>query len=76
VASDIPGTRDLVTDGETGYLAPLGDRTSFARYVNRLLDDRPLAESLGQAARRRATEQFGVQTMIDRYADLYRTLLA
>jgi glycosyltransferase involved in cell wall biosynthesis len=76
VASDIPGTRDLVVDGETGYLVPLGDRTSFARYVNRLLDDRPLAESLGQAARRRVAEQFSVQTMIDRYADLYRTLLA
>jgi glycosyltransferase involved in cell wall biosynthesis len=54
----------------------LGDRTSFARYVNRLLDDRPLAESLGQAARRRVAEQFSVQTMIDRYADIYRTLLA
>lgn len=76
VASDIPGTRDLVVHGETGYLVPVGDRAGFARYVNRLLDDRGLARTLGNAARCRAAEEFSVQRMIARYADLYRTLLA
>ena len=31
VATDIPGTRDLVVPDETGYLAPIGDRAGFAR---------------------------------------------
>ena len=76
VASDIPGTRDLVVHGETGYLVPVGDRAGFARYINRLLDHRDLADTLGQSARCRAAEHFSVEKMIARYADLYRTLLA
>jgi glycosyltransferase involved in cell wall biosynthesis len=75
VASDIPGTQDLVVHGQTGYLAPVGDRAGFARYVNRLLDDRDLARTIGEAARCRATEEFSVERMVARYADLYRTLL-
>ena len=31
VATDIPGNRDLVVPGETGYLVPVGDRAGFAR---------------------------------------------
>jgi len=76
VASDIPGTRDLVVPGETGYLAPVGDRAAFAGHINRLLDDRALAATVAQAAQRRAAEQFSVAAMIARYTDLYRTLLA
>jgi len=76
VASDIPGTRDLIVPGATGYLAAVGDRAAFAGHVNRLLDDRALAQAVAQAAQRRAAEQFGLEAMIARYTDLYRRLLA
>ena len=63
VATDIPGTRDLVVHGTTGYLVPTEGRpataaavnTSVARglakYTNILLDSPALAQRLGQAAR-------------------------
>ena len=51
VATDVPGTRDLVVHGETGYLVPVGDRAGFARQTNRLLDDADLARRLGEAGR-------------------------
>ncbi|MBN2022666.1 MAG: glycosyltransferase [Pirellulales bacterium] len=75
VATDVPGTRDLVVHGETGYLVPVGDRAGFARHTNRLLDDAALAARLGQAARQRMAEHFAVAAMIDRHADLYRRVL-
>ncbi len=48
VATDIPGTRELVVHGETGFLVEVGHRAGFARWTNQLLDDAALARRLGQ----------------------------
>jgi glycosyltransferase involved in cell wall biosynthesis len=39
VASDVPGLRDSVRDGQTGLLAPYGDVDGFAEAIGRLLED-------------------------------------
>jgi len=75
VATDIPGTRDLIVPGETGYLFPLGDRAALARHTNQLLDDRTRAVQLGEAARRQVAEQFSVEKMIERHVRLYDEIL-
>ena len=75
VASDVPGTRELVVDGETGYLVPVGERAAFTRHANKLLDDASLARRLGAAGKARMAEHFGVEKMVHRYAELYRELL-
>jgi len=76
VASDIPGNRDLVISGETGFLVPVGDRAGYTRFVNRILDDKDLAQRLGQAGQRRIVAEFSVQQMVDKHAELYRELLS
>lgn len=75
VATDVPGTRDLVVPGTTGYLVPVGDRAGIARYANKLLDDADLARRLGQAGRERMQREFSVEEMVSRYAELYGELL-
>ena len=75
VATDIPGTRDLVVPQLTGYLVPVGDRAGLAKYTNRILDNPKLAGQLGQAGRERMTSEFGAEKMIARHAQLYRSLL-
>jgi len=81
VATDVPGTRDLVVDGQTGYLVspPNLDtarrRAAFARHTNILLDDRERARRLGEAARERVLSGFSVEKMVDGYAKLYREVL-
>lgn len=82
VATDIPGTRDLVVDGITGYLVPPGDRAAFARQgaafarcAVRLLDDAGLSRQMGAAGCERAAREFGVERMVDRYAALYDSVL-
>jgi len=75
VATDIPGTRDLVLPESTGYLVPVGDRAGFARWTNKLLDDAELARRLGQAGRRRVQRDFTVEKMVRCHAELYRELL-
>jgi len=75
VATDIPGTRELVVSGTTGYLVPVGDRAAFARYTERLLNDAALAARLSAAGRERVQTEFSVEKMVERHAELYRQLL-
>ncbi len=75
VATDISGNRDLVVDGETGYLVPLGHRAGFAKVTNKLLDDVALARRLGDAGRERVLHEFSIERMVERHAELYRELL-
>lgn len=75
VASDIPGNRDLVVDGETGYLLPLGDRARWAGAANTLLNDSSLTARLGTAGKNRMLSEFSVEQMIRRHVALYAELL-
>ena len=51
VASNSPGIRESVRDGETGYLVPHGDLAAMATAIDRLAASRDLVERLGVAAR-------------------------
>ncbi len=75
VATDIPGTRELVVPGTTGYLVPVGDRAALAKNTQRLLNDAALAARLSAAARQRVETEFSVERMVARHAALYRELL-
>jgi len=74
VATDIPGNRDLVLPGQTGYLVPVGDRAAFTRHTHELLSDAALARRLGEAGRQRMLAEFTVEQMIERHLALYRAL--
>jgi glycosyltransferase involved in cell wall biosynthesis len=75
VATDIPGTRELVISGETGYLVPVGDRAGFAKYAERILNDSEQSAKLSSASRQRVQTEFSIEKMIERHADLYRRVL-
>lgn len=50
VASNVPGLRDAVRDGETGFLYPYGDVPAMAKAVTELLSDDKLREKFATAA--------------------------
>jgi len=52
VASNSPGIRESVRDGETGFLTTHGDAKRMGAALQRLADDRALVERLGAQARR------------------------
>ena len=51
VASNSPGIRESVRDGETGYLVPHGDIPAMASALDRIAASRDLVDRLGAAAR-------------------------
>ena len=54
LASDSPGLRDSVCDGETGFLVPHGDAAALAERMVALVRDPVLLARLGTGARRYA----------------------
>jgi glycosyltransferase involved in cell wall biosynthesis len=75
VATDIPGTRELVLPDVTGNLVPVGDRAGFAKCAQRLLNDASLSARYAAAARQRVQSEFSVQKMVEQHADLYRKVM-
>ncbi len=75
IASDIPPNRELVVDGETGFLVRVGDRVGFQQFTDRLLSDAELARRLGDAGRERMRREFSIDSMVDAHAKLYREVV-
>jgi len=71
VASDSPGLRDSVRDGETGVLVPHGDLPALAAALARLLGDSGLREEMGRRAVTWATEH-DWENVADRWEALFR----
>jgi glycosyltransferase involved in cell wall biosynthesis len=76
VVSNIPPNRELVVDGETGFLVNVGDRVAFQQFTERLLADPKLAKRMGDAGRERMRRHFSIDSMVAAHAKLYREVAA
>lgn len=75
VASNVGGRPEVVQDGETGFLAAVGDIEAMAKHVRDLLADPDLHARMSRAARSRAEEHFQLEPAVDRYQAVYRRLV-
>jgi glycogen synthase len=89
VASAVGGIREVVVDGETGFLVPLKQMrespfeasepeqyaADLAARINRLIADPGLATRMGAAGRRRAEELFSWEAIAQKTKRLYEQLL-
>ena len=76
VGFDQGGMRDLIEPGETGYLARPYAAEDLAAGIGRLLEDDEARQAMARRARRKVEEEFAIERVARRYADLYRELLA
>jgi glycosyltransferase involved in cell wall biosynthesis len=89
VATAVGGIKEVVVDGETGFLVPLDQMTEspfepvdpdrFARdlaaRINQLMADPALCEKFGRAGRKRAEEKFGWPAIAEETKALYEKLV-
>lgn len=75
VTTDVPGCREVVTDGVDGLLVPARDAKALARAIARLDDDPVLARRLGKAAKAKALAEFDELIVIKRTVEVYRKVL-
>lgn len=65
VSTDCPyGPREVIEDGVTGRLVPVGDVDALARGLEEVLGNPELAARWGAAARKRARERFSVEVIM------------
>lgn len=76
VATDAGGTKNVVDDDASGYLAPVGDVDRLAERLRQLQSDPELRARLGAEGARRMRRRFSTQRMVDDVDALYERLLA
>jgi glycosyltransferase involved in cell wall biosynthesis len=70
VATRAGGTADLVLDGVTGSLRPIGDVRGLANACLSILNDPELRRRMGEAGRMHMAQDFSRKAMTDRYIAL------
>lgn len=75
VATAVGGTPEVVVDGETGLLVPPGDPLALADKLEKLLEDRSIADAFGRAGRARVEAHFGEGLMLRRMEALLDRLI-
>ena len=67
-------TTDLISSEEEGVLISGHEPVEYARALMSLLDDPARSQRMGRRARSRAAAAFGLEAIVQRYAQLYRDL--
>ncbi len=76
VASRVGGIPEVVTDGETGCLAEVGDVEKMSDDAARLLSDGASRREMGRRARESALARYGTDLVIPQYLSFYERVLA
>ncbi len=72
IATDYPGVRAVVDDGENGLLVPAGDPDAVAAAIRRLLSAGVEGrERMGTAGREKAMREWGWESLVDRMDSAY-----
>ncbi len=71
VVSDVPGVREVITDGVEGLLAEPMSPEDIARKIDRLLENSQERERMGLAGRHKVEKSFTVEKVVDGLEDLY-----
>jgi glycosyltransferase involved in cell wall biosynthesis len=75
VATRVGGVPELVRPGRTGWLVNPGDAPGLAAAMSQLLADPETRQAMGREARRRAQQEFSLETMAQRYEAVLLNLL-
>lgn len=75
VATPVGGTPEVVVDGQTGWLAPVGQPAALADIVLKVLSDEPARRRVGEAARQLVHERLSIPAMVLATERLYQDRL-
>ena len=75
VATNVGGVPELIDDGITGYLCPVGDIAKQSNCAASLLMNEPVREKMARAARSAAESRFNTNLIIPQYERVYQRVL-
>ena len=75
VATRVEGIEEVVQDGVTGRIVPIGDGAALKEAICTLFADPERARRLGEAARQRVAAKFSWEAVAKTTADAYRAVI-
>ena len=75
IASRVGGLPEVVTDGENGFLSPVGDVDKMASDAARLLTNDKLRQEFGRRARESAISRYRTDIVIPQYIQFYEHII-
>lgn len=75
VSYDCPcGPRDIISEGEDGFLVTVNDEAAMAERICRLIDNEKLRLQMGKAAKKKA-QQYRLERIIPLWMDLFNKII-
>jgi glycosyltransferase involved in cell wall biosynthesis len=75
VATEGGGNREIIGDGDTGFLVSPKNPEALAESLIKILTDKELRRKMGKKARKRAEEEFNLKKLIDKIEEAYREVV-
>jgi glycosyltransferase involved in cell wall biosynthesis len=75
LSTRVEGVEEIIQDGTTGWLAPVGDSVEFARVWSQILDNPERRRSVAVAGQRHVRLNCSWEQMAQRYVALYEQML-
>lgn len=75
IASDVGGLPEVIEHNKTGFLAPVGDVQSMAKYAVELLEKPTLHRLFSLRGIERVRRYFSMERIVDQYEALYQQVL-
>jgi glycosyltransferase involved in cell wall biosynthesis len=75
IATRVGGVPEVIDDGETGFLADVGDVETMARCAIEVLSDRTKLSAMANLGRKRARERFCASKIIPQYEKFYQSVI-
>jgi N-acetyl-alpha-D-glucosaminyl L-malate synthase BshA len=75
IATRVGGVPELIDDGQTGLLFPVGEVEAMARAAVELLRDRARLDAMRETARRTAQKRFCSTLVVPQYVSFYEHIL-
>lgn len=76
ISTSIGAPIEIVIEGKTGFLVSPGKPEELARAIQKLFDDRSLAEEMGNVGYDRLLKEFSLKKNVELTENLYRSILS
>lgn len=75
VTTDVPGCREAIIDNQTGFIVPLYEQEKLNAAILELINNIKLREKFGKNNMIFASQNFGIESVVDKHIEIYNDLL-
>ena len=73
ITTDMPGCKDTIIENQTGLFCKIKDAESLAFQIEKLILDKDLRNSMGEAGRVLAEKEFDINKVVEKHFDIYES---